>query len=341
MATFDWGKQRADLVRYNRVEGISVGVRGAVRFGPRAAPLSVALTGRLGTADVAPRATLAFTRETPSGSLILSAYRELRPLEEAGRPLGVGNSVTALLFGRDDGDYYGATGAEVAWTPPVIARRGYRVRLYAERQRAASRETDGSVLGWIGWDTGFRPQPVAEPADQMGIELTWWPRWGEDPSQPSVQVDVHVQAERGDHDFERARVTLSGQLPLPLRSGLAAEAGVGTSRGPAPLQRLWWLGGPATLRGFAPGVLAGRSFLRGRLELFHDLTTLPWARATSLVAFADGAWAGERRRIRWADAVASAGIGLRLLGGVLRLEAAWEWKGPAARRLDLYVDGLP
>jgi len=111
---------------------------------------------------VAPRVTLAFTRETPSGSLILSAYRDLRPL-------GVGNSVTALLFGRDDGDYYGATGVEVAWMPPVVARRGYRVRLYAERQRAASRETDGSMLGWIGWDAGFRPQPVAEPADQMGI----------------------------------------------------------------------------------------------------------------------------------------------------------------------------
>ena len=268
MATFDWGKQRADLVRYNRVEGISVGVRGAVRFGPRAPPLSAALTGRLGTADVAPRATLAFTRETPSGSLILSAYRELQLLKEAGRPLGVGNSVTALLFGRDDGDYYGATGVEVAWMPPVVARRGYRVRLYAERQRAASLETDGSMLGWIGWDAGFRPQPVAEPADQMGIELTWWSRWGEDPAQPSVQVDVYVQAKRGDHDFERARVTLSGQPPLPLRSGLAAEAGVGTSRRPAPLQRLWWLGGPATLRGFAPGVLAGRSFLRGRLELF-------------------------------------------------------------------------
>jgi hypothetical protein len=38
--------------------------------------------------------------------------------------------------------------------------------------------------------------------------------------------------------------------------------------------------------------------------------------------------------------VASAGVGLSILDGILRLDAAWGWHGPEGRRLDLYLDGL-
>ena len=42
----------------------------------------------------------------------------------------------------------------------------------------------------------------------------------------------------------------------------------------------------------------------------------------------------------WDDAVASWGVGLSLLDGIARLDAAWGWKGPSGHRVDLYLDGL-
>ena len=45
--TFRWGLQRPDLVRYNRVEGLSMGARGQVRPDTRFGPLSVTATARV------------------------------------------------------------------------------------------------------------------------------------------------------------------------------------------------------------------------------------------------------------------------------------------------------
>ncbi len=95
-----------------------------------------------------------------------------------------------------------------------------------------------------------------------------------------------------------------------------------------------------SLRGYAPGVAIGRTFVSGRGEVVVPLSRLPAARAVGLAFFVDGGWAGQRDAIRWDAAVASAGVGLSLLDGVIRLDAAWGWKGPEGRRLDLYLDGL-
>lgn len=76
------------------------------------------------------------------------------------------------------------------------------------------------------------------------------------------------------------------------------------------------------------------------MSVLSPLAPLVLAVALSLALFADGGWAGERDQIRWDAAVASVGIGLSVLDGILRLDAAWGWKGPSGRRVDLYLDGL-
>src|SRR5688572_16692788 len=83
MATVDFAWQRPELLRYNRVEGLSVGARGAVRFGLGGAAVTAALTARLGTADREPRVTVAFERETVSHAIAFSAYRELQTVHPA------------------------------------------------------------------------------------------------------------------------------------------------------------------------------------------------------------------------------------------------------------------
>jgi hypothetical protein len=311
-----------------------------VRFGLAGTPVSAVLTARLGSADLEPRGTLALTHETLRRSLSVTAYRELQLVEPGSRGLGIGNSMMAFLFGRDDGDYFQATGGAVGVTPPVAERAWYRARVYLERQEPAPRETNESVLRWADVDEGFRPGFPAFRADQLGVEVALSPWWGVDPTRPGAGLELSVQAERGDFDFQRARAGVRAALPLFAGSRLALSARGGTTRGDAPPQRLWVLGGPYSLRGFAPGVLIGPSFLSGRGELVIPLSRVPAARAVGLTVFMDGAWAGDRSRITWDAAVASAGVGLSILDGILRFDAAWGWHGPEGRRLDLYLDGL-
>src|SRR5690606_34587750 len=140
--------------------------------------------------------------------------------------------------------------------------------------------------------------------------------------------------------FERARLGVRAALPLIAGSRLALSARGGTSRGSPSPQRLWLLGGPTSLRGFSPGVRFGPSFASGRAELVIPLTRVAAARAVGLALFMDAGWAGSRDRIRWDESIASAGAGLSILDGILRLDAAWGWHGPEGRRLDLYLDGL-
>ena len=70
-------------------------------------------------ADLEPNVRLDVTRETLRRALTWSAYSELAAVDEDARHLGLGNSLTALLFGRDEGDYYRRAGTSLGWTPPA------------------------------------------------------------------------------------------------------------------------------------------------------------------------------------------------------------------------------
>ncbi len=247
--------------------------------------------------------------------------------------------MTAGVFGRDDGDYFEAGGAALTWTPPSAHRARYRVRVFAERQEPVASATDVSLFHWWGWDDGLRAATLAARAAQAGLEAMISPWWGGDPTRPAGGFELALHGERGDFDFARVRVGLRAVVPLPASARLDLSAGAGRTDGAAPPQRRWILGGPTSLRGFAPGIAVGPTFLSGRAELTRPLRELPWVRAVDLTLFADGSWAGETGRVRWTDAIASAEVGLSILDGVLRLDAAWGWKGPAGRRLDLYFGG--
>ena len=56
------------------------------------------------------------TRTNLSRSVYVGAYRHLVPAGDWGNPLSFGSSVSAVLFGRDEGFYYRATGAELGRT---------------------------------------------------------------------------------------------------------------------------------------------------------------------------------------------------------------------------------
>jgi hemolysin activation/secretion protein len=100
------------------------------------------------------------------------------------------------------------------------------------------------------------------------------------------------------------------------------------------VQRLWYVGGPTTLRGYHPRALGGTSFGRARAELARGFSF------GRLSLFTDLAWAGERDDVRFDDALHSVGVGLSILDGLIRLDGAWGLRSPRDFRFDVYLDQI-
>ena len=329
------GPQRPDLIRYNRIEALSVGIRGQVRPETFAGPLSVTGTVRLGVADLEPTVNLDIARETIRRRVSFRLYHELAAIDEAARHLGIGNTLTAATIGRDDGDYYRRSGGTLEWTPPTAGRRSFRVRGFVEHHRSVPVETDFALFHWGSDSWSFRPNIDADRGWEYGASVELAPKWGSDPDLMQGGFDVLLQAAKtGAAEYARAGLLGHIAFPLPARLRFAVEAGAGTSWGALSVQRLWYVGGPSTLRGYDPRIGTGTSFGRARGEL---------ARAFSfgdISLFSDLGWAGDRDRIRWDDALYSAGAGVSILDGLIRLDSAWGLKAPRDFRFDVYLDQI-
>ncbi|HSG08447.1 MAG TPA: hypothetical protein VLA36_08815 [Longimicrobiales bacterium] len=334
-ATFRWGIQRPDLVRYNRVEGLSLGGRGQIRPETALGPLSMTATLRMGSGDRVPNARLDVARETLERRVTVSVFHELAPMDGDARHLRLGNSVTGVVFGRDDGAYYRRSGWSMEFTPPSAVRSAFRVRAYAERHDAVESTTDFNLWHLSDGAWTSRENLPADPGVEFGGLATWSPSWGTDPRRARGGLEVAIQGAGGDFEYARASLIARTVLPLPARLSLALEAAGGTSWGSPPLQRMWFVGGANSLRGFAPAAAVGSSFGRGRAELARGFAF------GAIVVFSDLGWAGERDDVRMADVLASLGLGFSLADGLVRIDAARGVRGGGDLRLEFYLDGIP
>jgi hypothetical protein len=354
---FGWGWGEPGMLRYNRVEALSVGARVV-------APLpyvTVEGVARLGAADLHPNAELTVHRETMRRTVEFRGYHQLSTADESRRAFGAGNSMSALLLGRDEGEYFRATGASVTIAPPSLRRRSWDARLYAESHDAVERGTH-VALPRVWNDSIFRENISAYETRQLGAALQFRPWWGTDPMAAQFGIDMLLQGELTEfpdvrqaawYDLPRdhvvrGRVTLRGALPLGAGVRAGAEAAAGAARGSlahselhsVPPQRRFHLGGASTLRGFEPGTLYGDEMLRGRLELAR---TIP---AVGLAIFSD--YAATRTDTEW-HRLMSAGVGITVLDGLLRVDLArgigtahgWQAeRAPRRWRLDLHLDAV-
>lgn len=322
-----WGLGGPGLVRYNRVEALSIGARSEWDLGR----IQAELTARIGLADLEPGAELSIVRATPAREVTLRGYRRLTAANPENRPLAFGNSFNSLLFGRDDGEYFRAAGGELIVRPPVTRRQWYDLRLFAERQSRARVETDFSVPHLLDSDRGFRPNLLADRADQIGAALTLRAQHGLDPEGLRVGADLTLDAGRGSFDFERATLTLRAAAPLLSGGMLAVEAAGGTSNGTLPAQSHWFLGGAATLRGYDAAIADGNAFWRGRVELSRGIP------AARLALFSDVGWAGPRTQFERSRPLQAFGAGATFLDGLVRFDIARGVRRPVGWRLDLWV----
>ncbi len=114
--TFAYGPS---LMRYNRIEGLSLGASAEEQLGGGYSALAI---GRFGFADREPNVELSATRTNMSQSITLTGYNRLVSASDWGHPLTFGSSFSALMFGRDEGFYYRASGVR----PHGNARRTVR-----------------------------------------------------------------------------------------------------------------------------------------------------------------------------------------------------------------------
>lgn len=273
-----WALTDPRLVRYNRVEGLSMGVRLEAPVGR----VALDAAARLGWADLVPNADFALVRATTGSRQRLAGYYRLATVDDATRAFGIGNSLNALLLGRDDGDYF--------------------------------------------------PGTPAASADQLGAALTLRGRRGLDPARPMLGADLMLEGSVGDYRFAKGALTGRALVPLPHGLAVALEAAGGSALGDVPPQSLWYLGGPATLRGYGGGAATGEAFWRARGELAAHFAV------GRLAVFGDAGWAGPRADFGAGAALRSLGLGASMLDGLVRLDVARALRAPRGWRADLYWD---
>ena len=322
--TFHYG---VDLVRYNRVEGLSVGAEVRQQYG---AGFTGQLIGRIGVADLHPRGELVFTRSDAWRTLGIGAYERLGVANDWGSPLGFGASLNALLFGRDEGLYYRATGVEL--TGIGLAGSMFSWRVFGEQHRPASVETHFSLPHAIN-GLRFRDNIVAERADLVGVGARLHGSHGLDPERFRALADLRAEGATGDFDFARAMVELTVSRGLFGKVQGSVTGAGGTSRGAVPTQRLWYLGGVHTVRGQPLAAAAGDAFWMGRGELGY---AAPVIRPS---IFHDIGWAGNRHDWRSPGRpISGAGVGLSVLDGLLRIDLAKGLRPNRGVRFDLTLE---
>lgn len=310
------------LTRYNRVEGFSTGISAEQQFG---AGYSAKATGRFGFADREPNAELAFTRSNLSTSVTLAGYNRLVSANDWGNPLSFGSGVSALLFGRDEGFYYRASGAELRWSSARAGRLDWR--LFAEQERTAAWRTNYS----FGPD--FNPNIVASTGPYFGGAMRWVGERGIDPRGFRALSDLRLEAATGDSTYGRAAldVTLSHGFAKRLTAALTVAGG--TSVGQLPPQRRWFLGGAQTIRGQTPDTTySGNAFWMTRFETGLDRS------AYKLLAFGDLGWVGDRSKFTEPGRpMTGVGVGYSILNGLLRFDVARGLYPREQTRVSAYV----
>ena len=325
---FHYGLDRA-MVRYNRIEGLSVGVNVERDLGKGYTEGALV---RLGTYAPAPVGELYLRRSNVATELQGGVYRRLAAANDWGNPLGPGASINALLFGRDDGFYYRTLGAELTGT-----RRSsndgllFRWRVFGEQQSTASVETQGSLAHAVN-GREFAPNIEARAGNFYGLGGVLAYVHGDNPNGLRISGNTRVESAAGLAPYGRAMTELTLSDGFGSKTLASVTGAAGSSTDALPTQRWWYLGSPYTVHGQSSGAAAGNTFWLARAEVSRGY---PLFRP---IVFADVGWAGNRRQFGDGGTISGAGFGVAILNGLIRLDAAHGLRPSHGWRVDLYLE---
>lgn len=316
-------------VRYNRVEGLSIGASSELGIGrntwlePRV---------RFGLLDQEFRGSLALHRGVAGDRLSVTGYRRLAHTDDFGDPLSLGASLSNLVFRNGHSHFFNATGLEMSLQKHGGSVRS-EVRAFWEDHSAVERETNFYLWEPLTSDT-LPSVLAARPGSIFGVagDVRW--EAGDDARRGIASGLLRGELADGDFQYQRLLGTVAANRRLALGLTGAVEFGAGYSWGELPTQKDFFLGGANSLRGYSGSFVHGSSFWMARGEL---ATALPLAR---IAVFSDLGWSGPSEEWSRGQALWSAGAGLSFLDGLVRMDAAWPIRQASGGRFYLYLDGL-
>lgn len=301
-----------NLMRYNPVEGVSIGAQMRRDFGWWRSVLTLRAATR--EWKEVPDLDLTFQRDRPGLRTQFSMYRSLR----TGAPGagGIEGFPLPVILESDSLDFHRSTGAALRFLSGSGDRLGLSLSLFAERDEVVATGEDRDDDVENGGDRGraiqarYDGDETGRRRTRIGAALEWRPWWG-GMGQESIGAGGTVSVRGSAGDNAHVRTVIEGALLVPLaaRISLGLQAGFANVSGdPAP-QDLWDLGGTgAFLRGHSEAVETSRAWM-GRADL-----QLP-VRYARLSLFGDWASAGG-------EDYYAAGAGVVLLDGLLRVDLA-------------------
>ena len=341
-----WSPQRPDFrtgpafLRFNRVEGLSVGGEATSVLG---LGFTAQASARIGVSDLVPNGELALSRSNGRQTLRGAVFHRLGVAnDDWGAPLSFGASLANLLYARDEGFYYRTWGAELTGTRArLLGGAPLAWRLFAERQRGATRELRQTITGadFIPNIAGERATLVGtggELARTFGVDPTGWRLFARGRTE-GAWVDWSADDSTGraaGYGRGLADATLSRGLG---RFAAAITGAAGGIAGDAPTQRLFYVGGYQTVRGqFARPDTAGyvgNAFWMTRSELGFNTTS---ARPS---VFYDMGWAGDRRDFsKPGRPLSGYGLGISFLDGLVRADLSRGLWPEKRTRFDVIVE---
>lgn len=314
-------------LRYNRVEGASLGLAPSIPLGVR---WRADLRFRIGTGERTPYASAEARRLGIGSEWSFDGGRQLRSMADQHDPFRLASSLDALITGDERGEYYRATGISAQYRRE--GRTRWSASAFAERHHAVELNSEFSLRSLIGDVTTF-PVRAATPGDYYGVRgsLRWFD--GLDPNRLIVSGGLDGELATGDLRYARAQAAFSLSHPLPFGLQGAAEIAAGSSWGEIPVQRRYFLGSES-FRGALVNEFTGESFWRTRGEIATGFA------AARVALFADIGSEGETGRLAFDDPAASVGVGLSLLDGLMRMDVARGIRRIDRWRVHFYWDGL-
>jgi hypothetical protein len=312
------------LTRYNRIEGLSTGIAAKQSLGEG---YTIHALARIGIADLSPNGELGISRSDGRNTIGIGAYRRLSSANDFADPFTFGSSLSALLFGRDEGYYYRSLGVELTGARDDSSSGTWR--LFAEHDGDARKKTDFSLFG----GKSFSENIDATNGNVVGVAVERHASRGLDPHGLRTFARIALEGAAGDFGYTRGMIETTVSHGLGRRLDGAITLGGGTSGGSVPVQRLWYLGGTQTVRGQRAGAAIGDAYWMTRAELGSSFV------GARPVIFGDLGWAGSRSD--WKNPgrpLSGIGVGASFMDGLVRFDVARGIYPEKKIRANLYVE---
>jgi hypothetical protein len=294
----------SDLLQYNRVQGLSLGLGYQLPVSGSAARLHA--TVRYGLSDERVTGRLTLLLHARAGELVLTGYRDIADLDPFSPGRTVANTLNGLFAGHDNGDYALSRGGGVRLEKPITAKLELLLGGRVERLTSVSRVARSAVNDFFGGTGLFPGNPLVHEGTfaiiSAQVRHRGRTRW-------SVTADALGGG-------GRTTGRLYGDLLRRLGRGwgLTLRLKTGASAGPATPQTLFRQGGVNTVRGFEYGILRAPAFWAGQIDV------TPFDGRVRPVVFIDAGQASKISRLFSSRALVGAGVGLSLFRGLLRFD---------------------